>query len=169
MFLRSEDVLHLILKLTDLCNSSIMIYGAKRPLLDLQYPELCPLFDLIIESVPEVNLELGAHTFYESLGLNETTLASLKQQLMTYASENLIKINAFLDSPYLSKFETDEVFCSLSIKMKRQILLKVMSMTTFIANIGGMLGLCLGFSFVSLVEIFFFASHPLIRIIRGNK
>ena len=110
MFLRSDYVLQLIWKLSDLCNSSIMIYGAKRPLLDLQYPELCPLFDLITESVPEINLELGALTFFESLALNDSTLASFKQQLMTYASENLIKINAFLDSPYLSKFETDEVF-----------------------------------------------------------
>ena len=168
MFLRSDDVLPLIWKLSDLCNSSIMIYGAKRPLLDLQYPELCPLFDLITESVPEINLELGALTFFESLALNDSTLASFKQQLMTYASENLIKINAFLDSPYLSKFETDEVVVFVD-KQKYFLLLQVMSTTTFIANIGGMLGLCLGFSFVSLVEIFFFAFQPIIHIIRGNK
>ena len=169
MFLRSDDVLPLISKLSDLCNSSIMTYGAKRPLLDLQYPELCPLFDLITESVPEINLELGALTFFESLALNESTLASFKQQLMTYASENLIKINAFLDSPYLSKFETDEVVVFVEKQKKYFLLLQVMSTTTFIANIGGMLGLCLGFSFVSLVEIFFFAFQPLIHIIRGNK
>ena len=34
-----------------------------------------------------------------------------------------------------------------------------MSTTTFIANIGGMLGLCMGFSFVTLVEIFYFISN----------
>ena len=41
-----------------------------------------------------------------------------------------------------------------------------MSPITFIANIGGMLGLCMGFSFVSLVEIFFFASQILVGQIK---
>ena len=44
-----------------------------------------------------------------STNFNETTFAELRQELMNYASENLIKINAFLDSPYLSKYLTDEV------------------------------------------------------------
>ena len=44
-----------------------------------------------------------------------------------------------------------------------------MSATTFIANIGGMLGLCMGFSFVSLVEVFFFAFQPLVGIIRNKN
>ena len=114
MFLNSEDVIQLIRKLAMLCNSSTLIYGPKRPLLDAQYPELCPLFDLFGESaVAEINIELGTQKFYESLGLDDTTLATFQQQLMSYASENLIKINAFLDSPYLSKFETDEVVVSV--------------------------------------------------------
>ena len=112
MFLFSEDVIWLIRKLQTLCDSSILTYGPKRPLLDAQYPELCPFFDLITEKVPQnqITVDLGALVFYQSLGWNKTTLAAFKHQLMTYASENLIKINAFLDSPYLSKFLTDEVF-----------------------------------------------------------
>ena len=47
--------------------------------------------------------------FYQQLNLNDTILKTFKKQLMLYASENLVKINAFLDSPHLSKFETDEV------------------------------------------------------------
>ena len=39
-----------------------------------------------------------------------------------------------------------------------------MSTTTFIANIGGMLGLCMGFSFVTLVEIFYFLSNVFLNI-----
>ena len=87
------------------------MFGLKRPLLDVHYPELCPLFDLARENMTEVglNTELGTMKFYESLGLDDASLVSLKRQLMLYASENLIKINAFLDSPYLSMFETDEV------------------------------------------------------------
>ena len=44
-----------------------------------------------------------------------------------------------------------------------------MSATTFIANIGGMLGLCMGFSFVSLVEVFFFAFQTLVDMIQKKK
>ena len=106
-FLTSEDVIPLIKKLSVMCNTSILIYGPKRPLLDAQYPKLCPLFDLI---AARMNTESGVYDFYQSIDLNATTLVAFKQELMTYASENLIKINAFLDSPYLSKFLTDEVF-----------------------------------------------------------
>ena len=111
MFLQSTDVLMLMYKLYIYCDSSTMTYGLKRPLLDIYYPELCPLFDLARENMTEAgpNAELGTLKFYESLGLDDASLISLKKQLMLYASENLIKINAFLDSPYLSKFETDEV------------------------------------------------------------
>ena len=88
------------------------MYGPKRPLLDAHYPKLCPLFDLI---AARMNTESGVYEFYQSIDLNATTLVAFKQELMTYASENLIKINAFLDSPYLSKFLTDEVFLEYHI------------------------------------------------------
>ena len=48
---------------------------------------------------------------------------------------------------------------------------QVMTTTTFIANIGGMLGLCMGFSFVSLVEILYFSSLPFLSLVNlcGQK
>ena len=46
---------------------------------------------------------------------------------------------------------------------------QVMSDTTFIANIGGMLGLCIGFSFISLVEVLFFASKFLCGIFLAKE
>ena len=44
-----------------------------------------------------------------------------------------------------------------------------MTTTTFIANIGGVLGLCMGFSFVSLIEIIYFTSSPLLTSIAENS
>ena len=44
-----------------------------------------------------------------------------------------------------------------------------MSLTTFVANIGGTLGLCLGFSFVSLVEVFIFLFSFFLRMIKGRN
>ena len=168
MFLHSEDVIPLIWKLDRLCYNDTF-YGPKRPLLDAQYPKLCPLFDLI----DLAGIDPATGNIYQGLGLNDTALVAFKQELMTYASENLIKINAFLDSPYLSKFETDEVIVLSSnnghCRYQHVLPPQVMSPATFIANIGGMLGLCMGFSFVSLVEIFFFASKLLGVMIQKKK
>ena len=111
MFLQSGDVQRLALKLIDYCDQNTTIYGLKWPLLDARYPQLCPIFRQIKENVAEDEIELvfGTHDFFENLSLSHDALETLKQQLMIYASENLFKINAFLDSPYLSRFETDEV------------------------------------------------------------
>ena len=105
-FLDSDDILPLIKKLALFCNTSILDYGPKRRLLDAQYPKLCPILDLI---APEKQETFVVYDFYQSTNFNETTFAELRQELMNYASENLIKMNAFLDSPYLSKYLTDEV------------------------------------------------------------
>ena len=104
MFLRSEDVINLVKKLGSVCNSS----EPRRPLLDQRYPELCPFFDGITKGglAAEVNESFTVNQFFASLNLNSTDLETLKDQLMLYASDNLVRINAFLDSPYLSKFHS---------------------------------------------------------------
>ena len=111
MFLQSSDVLLLAYKLIYYCDQNTTIYGLKWPFLDARYPQLCPIFRQIKENVTEDDMEIvfGTPDFYENLGLSNDALETFKQQLMKYASENLIKINAFLDFPYLSRFETDEV------------------------------------------------------------
>ena len=104
MFLRSEDVINLVKKLGTVCNSS----EPRRPLLDQRYPELCPFFDGITKErlAAEVNESFTVNQFFASLNLNSTDFETLKDQLMLYASDNLVRINAFLDSPYLSKFHS---------------------------------------------------------------
>ena len=57
----------------------------------------------------DVDPGFTVHHFWKSLNLSRDELATLKEQLMAYASDNLVKINAFLDSPYLSKYKTEEV------------------------------------------------------------
>ena len=56
-----------------------------------------------------------------------------------------------------------QYYSSISF-LKKVLTHQVMSTTTFIANIGGMLGLCMGFSFVTLVEIFYFLSNVFLNI-----
>ena len=51
----------------------------------------------------------------------------------------LALIHVMIQSPYVTKIKRDVA----------------MTFTSYVANTGGLLGLCLGFSFISLVEILF--------------
>ena len=56
-----------------------------------------------------------------------------------YGRQNLALVHIMIQSPYV-------------IKLKRDV---AMTFTTYIANSGGLLGLCLGFSLMSGIEIIF--------------
>ena len=89
------------------CNEKTKIFGPRRPLLDEEYPQLCPFID----QIPRKSLSdpLSPYHFFDSLNMSKDDLGKFKEQLLTYASKNLVRINAYFDSPYLSKFQTDEV------------------------------------------------------------
>ena len=61
----------------------------------------------------------------------------MEHEIYTYARENLAVINIFIKESYSKRFRKTE-------KMSR---------ISYIASSGGLLGLCMGFSFVSLAEI----------------
>ena len=61
----------------------------------------------------------------------------ISEFLFEYASKNLATVKIFLREPYYTKFIKDEQISALS----------------FIANAGGLLGLCVGMSFLSIFEI----------------
>ena len=56
-----------------------------------------------------------------------------------YGRENLAMVNIFIQSPYVTKIRRDVA----------------MTWTNYVANTGGLLGLCIGFSLVSAIEIIF--------------
>ena len=56
-----------------------------------------------------------------------------------YGRQNLALVHVMVQSPYVTK-------------IKRDI---AMSFVTFVANSGGLLGLCIGFSFISAVELLY--------------
>ena len=107
MFLRSEEVIKLVKKLGTTCNSG----KPRRALLNIRYPEICPFFDGISQEdlSAEVNDSFTVDQFFTDLNMTSDDLQKFKEQLLAYASGNLVKINAFFDSPYLSKYQTDEV------------------------------------------------------------
>ena len=67
---------------------------------------------------------------------------TLINELYQYGRQNLALIHIMVQSPYVTKIKRDVA----------------MPFITFVANSGGLLGLCIGFSFISAVEILFWIS-----------
>ena len=63
----------------------------------------------------------------------------LVKELYQYGRQNLALIHVMVQSPYVTKIKRDVA----------------MSFITFVANSGGLLGLCIGFSFISAVELLY--------------
>ena len=56
-----------------------------------------------------------------------------------YGKDNLAHVNVLIQSPYITKIKRDVA----------------MTFTNYVANAGGLIGLCIGFSFISGFEILF--------------
>ena len=65
---------------------------------------------------------------------------TLVEEMYKYGQQNLALVHIMMQSPYVTKIRNDVA----------------MSLTTYIANSGGLLGLCIGFSFMSGIEIVFY-------------
>ena len=70
---------------------------------------------------------------------NDEPNSTLVKELYEYGRHNLALIHVMIQSPYVTK-------------IKREV---AMTFTGFVSNTGGLLGLCIGFSFISAIEIFF--------------
>ena len=72
--------------------------------------------------------------------LRDQTANKVSQFLYRYAQDNFAVLKIFINYPFYTKIKNDEDMTILS----------------FIANTGGLLGLCLGLSFVSIFEVIYF-------------
>ena len=63
----------------------------------------------------------------------------MEDAILEYARENLVMFNIFIKDPYAKRFQKDEKITK----------------TSYIANSGGLLGLCMGFSLISGAEILY--------------
>ena len=75
---------------------------------------------------------------YERLSVLSNFLSNINASIR-YARENLVMFNIFIKDPYAKRFQKDEKITK----------------TSYIANSGGLLGLCMGFSLISAAEILF--------------
>lgn len=61
----------------------------------------------------------------------------MEEQIVIYSRGNIAKVDIFLKDPYVKRFIREEKISEI----------------TFVGTVGGLLGLFLGFSFISAVEI----------------
>ena len=94
-----------------------------------------------------------ANRFKSDLMSNKTMLKNVEYQIYKYARENLAIINIFIKESYTKRFRKTE-------KMSR---------ISYIASSGGLLGLCMGFSFVSLAEILYHCFLCIAMVIRHES
>jgi len=80
----------------------------------------------------------------------EDTSEEFQQELLKYAKENLIKMHLFISSPFTTEYQR-------YVKTTK---------INFVANLGGLMGLCMGFSFVSLMEIIYYIGRIVFDFIK---
>ena len=105
--------------------------------LDLQQPNLCQTLEYF-ENYFNANSSCQkwpGNYFHAFQKPNET----LVEEMVKYGRKNLAVVRVMIQSPYVTRIKRDVA----------------MTFTTYVANSGGLLGLCVGFSFISGIELIF--------------
>ena len=105
--------------------------------LDLQQPKLCQTLEYFDEYFNDNSTcDKWPTNFLETFKKPNGTLL---EEMVEYGRKNLAVVKVMMQSPYVTKIKRDVS----------------MTFTTYVANSGGLLGLCLGFSLISGVELIF--------------
>ena len=109
----------------------------RRYFLDKSLPNLCNVLTSFDEYFGNISSCKKWPNNY--LSANNVPNETLVEEMYQYGKTNLALVKIMIQSPYVTKIKRDVA----------------MTFTDFIANSGGLLGLCLGFSFISGIEILF--------------
>ena len=112
-------------------------YKARRYFLELEYPSLCQTLRHFDEFFGENSSchDWPQNYFEKNSKINET----LKNEMFKYGEENLALMYIYFQSPHLTK-----IMRNIDV-----------TFVNYIANTGGLLGLFLGFSVISLFELLY--------------
>jgi hypothetical protein len=92
-------------------------------------------------------------TAYEGDQTCQKVSQEIKNFLYKYAQENIAILKLFTKDPYYTLIKKDEE----------------MSFVTFVSNIGGLCGLCMGLSLVSVFEIFYHSFNTCLSTVSAGK
>ena len=109
----------------------------RTELLEHSFPKMCDILEEHAEFFDNgTDCSNWPESYFES---NEKINSTLQNAIRDYGKTNLALMHVFHQSPYVTK-------------IKRSV---EMTFTGFVSNTGGLLGLYLGFSFISAVELFY--------------
>ena len=112
------------------------INGSDRKyFLDKMYPNLCSVLRKYEEFFGDNSTCKSWPNQFLKLHGKPT---NLMKEMHKYGQENLAMVNIFIQNPHVTTIKRD----------------LAMTWTSYVANTGGLLGLCLGFSGISAIEIF---------------
>ena len=134
MFRNTAEFITIVKKLFWSCNTNKTRFGYKRRGIMQAFPALCTYYDkffynnedlsvalqqedqILSNSFTQSGSTLGHWSAFDSLeelftrsrmSLDEFT--DFQSAVMTYCKANLVKINAYIPSPYVTTYKTDEV------------------------------------------------------------
>ena len=88
-----------------------------------------------------------------AFGTNDVKADKFEEDVFMYAQNNIVTLTMFIREPFAEKIVTNEKISRIS----------------FMSDVGGLLGLFMGFSFVSAVEILFHACRVSILMTLASK
>ena len=142
-FVRREEFCLTVLKLKRTCSSR------KRAFLDTKFPNVCKNIESVENRISEENGEGGGGVCKHSLewdppgmwnfSRDDADIKALEEDIFIYAKLNLAVVNVYIKDPVVTRIMRDQKIPIIA----------------FVANTGGLLGLCMGFSLVSAFEVLF--------------
>lgn len=151
MFSKRPEICSLVRKLLKICQGwvdpyAVGAYGQygdelkiKKNVLIDSYPEMCDLLTGVFGSNPFMTFNYTCLDVRQAL-ISADSSRQIFDMLHKYSKENLLWLNVYVKDSFATRIIRDE-------RMTR---------TSFVANVGGLLGLCMGFSLVSAAEILYF-------------
>ncbi len=119
--------------------------------LDKRYPKLCPILEDFASLFDnETNCDNWPDDYF---ALHDQINTTLQDAVRDYGKSNLALLEVFHQSPYVTK-------------IKRSV---EMTFTAYVSNTGGLLGLYLGFSFVSCMELIYWIMKCFARIYSTSR
>ena len=132
--------------------------GHKRPALEAKYPALCgvlhPLAHLRYRVQRSQTAVINLFLFSsEEFICAEKVSGNLSDQVYQYAKDNLVLFNTFIKDPYGGVAFTKSHPTEFYVSVKKFLKDEKITWISYIANAGGLLGLCMGFSLVRLPSL----------------
>ena len=127
--------------------------GFKRRPLEKSFPNICSILQPLRElNVNEYCKENRWNPTHQMLNCTELSCA-IEDAILEYGRKNLALFHVLIKDPYSVKYRRDEEI----------------PITSFIGNLGGLLGLYLGFSWISGVEIIFYLTKGIFSFLFKSR